>query len=389
MIQLGVLFTHKHRLLSMAAILDVFETVNRQHLEKGLAKIFDINTVSRFILAGTIFLILCYFLTKLKMSKISSNRSNYVVAKYKAYSYVLIIGVTILWSSIASQLGAGFSDYTIDILIFSPAIILSLCVYTVWIDRYIVEPKDEYYYFGIYLSQGNLKKIFENKLFILSILLKAQFLPFMYVITLGGIERILYIDNYFSLKNISMNLFILGIMFDVLIAFCGYFFTSKVFGHKIIDVDKNLLGWIFCLMCYPPFYILLQEAYSIFEHPVPRNWIDHSELFNGVIMLIQGISWFIYWWATLEFGLKFSNLTWRGLVDTGPYKYFRHPAYLFKNLYWWLSLIPILFIAVPEQRFKLFFGLFLVSFVYYCRAKCEEKHLKQFPEYKKYLEKFQ
>lgn len=352
------------------------------------SRFFSVNIASRLILIGTIFLILCYFLTKLKLNKKFTNKFNYSILKYKAYSYMLILAITIVWSYVASYLGAGFSDYTIDMLILSPFIIASMSCYTAWIDRYIVNPKDEYYYFGKNIATRNFKKIFDNKLFVLSIVLKSQFLPFMYVITLGGIERILYIDNYFNLKNIIMNLFILGIMFDVLIAFCGYIFTSRILGHKIIDIDKNILGWIFCLICYPPYYILLQIVYETFEHPLPSNWIVYSNLFNWIILFFQSISWIIYWWATLEFGLKFSNLTWRGLVNTGPYRYFKHPAYLFKNLYWWLSLIPILCIAVPEQKIKLFLGLLTVSFVYYCRAKCEEKHLSKFLEYKNYIKKF-
>lgn len=43
MIQIGVLLTRQYRLLSLAAVLDVFETVNRFHLESGKPKPYDIS----------------------------------------------------------------------------------------------------------------------------------------------------------------------------------------------------------------------------------------------------------------------------------------------------------------------------------------------------------
>jgi len=46
MVQLGVLLTQYHRLLSVAAILDVFETVNGFYEEEGRAPFFRIHVVS-------------------------------------------------------------------------------------------------------------------------------------------------------------------------------------------------------------------------------------------------------------------------------------------------------------------------------------------------------
>jgi len=46
MVQLGVLLTQYHRLLSVAAILDVFETVNGWYKEEGRSPVFDIHVLS-------------------------------------------------------------------------------------------------------------------------------------------------------------------------------------------------------------------------------------------------------------------------------------------------------------------------------------------------------
>ena len=50
----------------------------------------------------------------------------------------------------------------------------------------------------------------------------------------------------------------------------------------------------------------------------------------------------IYAWATVAFGPRFSNLTNRGILTHGPYRFTRHPAYLAKNCLWWLTTVPVL-----------------------------------------------
>ncbi len=50
----------------------------------------------------------------------------------------------------------------------------------------------------------------------------------------------------------------------------------------------------------------------------------------------------IYAWATMAFGIRFSNLTYRGVLTNGPYRFTRHPAYVAKNLFWWCSTLPFL-----------------------------------------------
>ncbi|HBR82737.1 MAG TPA: protein-S-isoprenylcysteine methyltransferase, partial [Erythrobacter sp.] len=50
----------------------------------------------------------------------------------------------------------------------------------------------------------------------------------------------------------------------------------------------------------------------------------------------------VYAWATFAFGLRFSNLTYRGVLTNGPYRFTRHPAYVSKNLFWWAAVLPFL-----------------------------------------------
>ncbi len=84
----------------------------------------------------------------------------------------------------------------------------------------------------------------------------------------------------------------------------------------------------------------------------------------------------IYAWATFAFGIRFSNLTYRGVLTNGPYRWTRHPAYLSKNLFWWLSAMPFLVTTgslLEAVRNTVFLGV--ISAIYYWRARTEEAHL--------------
>ena len=92
--------------------------------------------------------------------------------------------------------------------------------------------------------------------------------------------------------------------------------------------------------------------------------------------------------ATVVFGIRFSNLTYRGVLTNGPYRFTRHPAYLSKNLFWWCSVMPFLVTsgsAVDAIRNTFF--LLVVNGIYYWRARTEEAHLlAEDPKYREYYD---
>jgi protein-S-isoprenylcysteine O-methyltransferase Ste14 len=92
----------------------------------------------------------------------------------------------------------------------------------------------------------------------------------------------------------------------------------------------------------------------------------------------------IYALCTVSFGLRFSNLTHRGIITGGPYRFSKHPAYLAKNLSWWLISVPF----VSEQGLSAALRncclLGLLNCVYYARARTEERHLSRDPTYVAY-----
>ena len=93
----------------------------------------------------------------------------------------------------------------------------------------------------------------------------------------------------------------------------------------------------------------------------------------------------IYAWATVAFGLRFSNLTHRGIITNGPYRFTKHPAYLSKNAFWWLATMPFLVTSDSwTDAVRNTVMMVAVSGIYYWRARTEEKHLGSDPAYTDY-----
>jgi protein-S-isoprenylcysteine O-methyltransferase Ste14 len=93
---------------------------------------------------------------------------------------------------------------------------------------------------------------------------------------------------------------------------------------------------------------------------------------------------FVYAWSTAAFGLRFSNLTNRGIITDGPYRWLKHPAYVSKNLSWWLISVPFIAGAGWVTAVVSCLMMGAVNLIYYLRAKTEERHLRADPAYRAY-----
>jgi protein-S-isoprenylcysteine O-methyltransferase Ste14 len=163
---------------------------------------------------------------------------------------------------------------------------------------------------------------------------------------------------------------------DTVVFAFAYAFEFRFLRNTIKSVDPFLSGWVVALVCYPPFS-------SSINNFIPLNkataWIESSCLLDISKVLIL-IAFGVYVWTTLALGFKASNLTNRGIVSCGPYRFIRHPAYLAKNIAWWLEFLPYMSV-------KLFFGLIGWGMIYIFRAITEEKHLSLDKDYLAYKKK--
>tara|TARA_Y100000310_G_C20164802_1_gene570879 strand:- start:64 stop:600 length:537 start_codon:yes stop_codon:yes gene_type:complete len=164
---------------------------------------------------------------------------------------------------------------------------------------------------------------------------------------------------------------------DTLVFSFGYAFEFKALKNVVKSVEPTFFGWFVAIICYPPFNSWVGNYIPWGANDYVQFWSPTWTIImrGGVIFLL-----IIYVWATVALGPKASNLTNRGIVSRFPYSIIRHPAYISKNLIWWLTLLPV--ISLP---FAL--GMLFWTVIYFFRAITEERHLSQDPDYIQYKKK--
>ena len=174
-------------------------------------------------------------------------------------------------------------------------------------------------------------------------------------------------------------------LIDLLFATSGYFMTFRLFNTQIRSSEPTLWGWFVAVLCYWPFNNLWSYYLNYGDQ---MRWVKVFEntgiwfvLWMSAILLLE----LIYSLATVALGLRFSNLTYRGLITDGPYLFTKHPAYVFKNISWWMISMPFMLFASDWQlALRSCLLLLAVNALYYFRAKTEENHLSHYPEYVEY-----
>lgn len=187
-------------------------------------------------------------------------------------------------------------------------------------------------------------------------------------------------------------LFQLLFLIDVQIGTVGYLLTMRPLDAHIRSGNPFLAGWLAALMCYPPFVVGIMAGEGIIAYEVnTADWVYWFAGQTTILWIWAALLAFltaIYAWATVAFGMRFSNLTYRGVITNGPYRFTRHPAYLSKNLFWWCSTMPFMVTSgsmVDVIRNTMFLGI--VSAIYYWRARTEEAHmLSEDPKYREYYD---
>ena len=164
---------------------------------------------------------------------------------------------------------------------------------------------------------------------------------------------------------------------DTFLFTIGYIVEVPALKNRIRTVDPTFFGWFICLACYPPFNGFTEQYFFEWQSTdFPRYETTTLHFIANISILVLMA---IYSWASVSLGFKASNLTNRGIVSRGPYAFVRHPAYITKNLAWWIGALPTLYLQYAMGNVRGFwYALFALtgwSTIYLLRAITEERHL--------------
>ncbi|MCA9805234.1 MAG: DUF1295 domain-containing protein [Cyanobacteria bacterium HKST-UBA02] len=329
----------------------------------------------------------------------------------------LILCLTIAWT-IFFLLSLTFSAILLFFYLALPLILLLAPLYFIMVERHAICQQDELLLLGSWFRWRFLvlgrKKDRDPSFFSLEekgrisnllrgIVIKSFFVPVMVISCIHWwkkweLDAASAITTFSSLQqgmpvlsevlssgfaSTSDLLFIL----DVTVAMLGYLTSCRFLDTHFVSVEPTVTGWLVALICYPPFNVFFESlaltrvAMVCPESMFKRDLVAAIAFSTGVMVLL-----FIYSWSTLAFGLRFSNLTNRGIICSGPYRIVRHPAYASKNLAWWLALIAVVYLDRSVDPVVVLV-LLLISLTYWGRAITEERHLSLETHYREYCQK--
>lgn len=275
-----------------------------------------------------------------------------------------------------------------------PLLLILPFPYFYWLDRYMKQPCDGYYQAGLLFTTLSFKEVDLAALkgFARGWLVKGFFVPLMVGYLVHSFEWFghapLHFEDFTKVYPFAYD----AIFFvDLVMCVAGYIVTVRILDSQIKSAEPTLLGWAVALACYQPFYDGVTSRYLRYEDGY--FWGEHFNfqqnptmytIWGSIILLLI----MIYSWATVSFGFRFSNLTYRGIITSGPYRFTKHPAYVAKNLSWWLISVP--FFAKPgsPSGTAISCSLLLLGLngIYFLRARTEEQHLSMDPNYVAYAE---
>lgn len=286
--------------------------------------------------------------------------------------------------------GGFYQPYWHFLRVLAWPVLCSAPLYFLWIGQRLEARRDAYLKLGGLLLGRGWREIDAEALrsHALTWGVKAFFLPLMVVYlerkiaSTGAAWRMLMLLN----SGLYDFLFELTYLIDLLFCVLGYLVTLRVLDTHVRSTDRTVLGWGAALICYQPFYAVLESSYVKYDDSgigweawVSGHPVVHA-IWGAAIIALSAI----YALSTVSFGLRFSNLTNRGIITSGPYRFLKHPAYISKNLSWWLISVPFISHAGGMEAVRHCALLLLFNGVYFVRARTEERHLSQDPAYQVY-----
>ncbi len=326
--------------------------------------------------------------TNLHLTPDVFNPRRWVIKLIGLYGTFLFVGIC--YRVIPFYQGDFYKPYFKLLAYVFPVVVVLSVVYFYFFDRRQKDPQDEYWHIGCLLT-GRWQEIswIHVREHFLIWFIKWFFTPIMFCILIDYVKDIYafqwqgWPQSFFPLYNLLMDLLYL---MDVSFGIIGYILTLRMLDNHIRSTEPTWFGWAVCLACYSPFYAFLYHQ-GIFQYEDGfefQDWfaLNPVKLYVFAFLILSGTC--LYAMATVAIGYRISNLTYRGIITNGPYRWTKHPAYLGKIVSWWLISIPFLSLEEPLVTLKYTLSLMLLSLIFFLRALTEENHLSNYPEYVKY-----
>ena len=302
--------------------------------------------------------------------------------------WLTMAALTAAYALLPVYTDASFAPFKAAALACLPALVIVSPFYIAYVDRRQPDPDDAYMQLSALLAGVRPGDWTALRLHALGWIVKGFFLPLMFGYATADLAQLWSgplvprLDSFELVFGRLMDLFYLG---DVMLATITYALTLRLLGTHIRSVEPTVLGWLVCLMCYPPFNsvtgsYLPYDQDNLFWGRVFATTPALYVIWGSVILALV----LVYVSSTAAFGLRFSNLTHRGIITNGPYRWTKHPAYLSKNLSWWLISVPFIAGAGWLQAVQSCLLLGGVNLIYFVRARTEERHLSRDPTYRDY-----
>lgn len=173
---------------------------------------------------------------------------------------------------------------------------------------------------------------------------------------------------------------------DICFGLSGYLMASNSLIPTIRSTQTRLLGWLVCIVCYGPVAAHLPELDVVLAREIswPSDVSVDPLLVAGAVAMLALLVLFVS--ATVSFGLRFCNLSNRGLISAGPYRWMKHPAYFAHAGNAWI----VTFIFLPAAHVALgpvqWLAPVALTLIYWLRALTEEQHLREDPDYVAYAD---
>ena len=264
------------------------------------------------------------------------------------------------------------------------------CIYSVIaIPIFLSKKKNECGSKLLYLVNSLAKKKFDDKAknIALAFGVKLFFIPLMipWTVEFAFVIKGMLFDTtktyssfvvYFNKYLFLLISYLIGFVALLYYSF-GYLIESSYLNNKIKSVEPTIFGWAVTLICYPLFITFVLIAIPFYTNDMA--FFKNQEItFIVRIFLLLVMTFKI--WSIAALGAKCSNLTNRGIVTKGPYRWVRHPHYLAKLIVWWVTLIP----AFALYDFWIIGTMVFWTVIYILRAVTEENHLLADEDYVAY-----